>query len=233
MTAQDDNMVAENTAGSFKIRAQGRALSLYVRLVSATARFSVRGLAHRDAALSSGAPVLFACWHQQLMTSFQYGLKEIDIANMAVIVAGDERGDTLGALGRHLGLAETVKVDMGGNPVLAGRRVLHLVRRMQSGMHTLMAPDGPDGPAFVLKEGAAFIAQRAGAVVVPFGAFTRHGLQLNRWDRYLLPLPYARVHVVFDRPIAVADMELSALMREMTGGLNRARAKAMALVGGR
>lgn len=225
-------MEIDSIAGRIKHRVQGRALSWYVRLVSATARFSVSGLAHRDAALSSGAPVLFACWHQQLMASFQYGMKEIDIANMAVIVVGDERGNTLGALGRYLGLAETVKVDMGGNPVLAGRRVLHLVRRMQNGMHTLMAPDGPDGPAFVLKEGAAFIAQRAGALVVPFGAFTRHGIQLNRWDRYLLPLPYARIHVVFGRPIGpAADMEMGALVDKMTASLIHARAEAMGQAG--
>ena len=116
----------------------------------------------------------------------------------AAIRVGDERGDVLGAYAERLG-SRTYRVNMEGNPFAAGRAVLQVIREMKAGKQSLIAPDGPDGPAFVPKRGVTFLARKAEAAVLPVGVWTRQAYALNRWDNYLVPFPFARIHVVLGK----------------------------------
>jgi lysophospholipid acyltransferase (LPLAT)-like uncharacterized protein len=64
------------------------------------------------------------------------------------------------------------------------------------------AVDGPRGPYGCVHGGAITAARATGAVVVPMGAATSAGIVLSRaWDRFLLPWPFARAHIVLGAPI--------------------------------
>jgi hypothetical protein len=80
----------------------------------------------------------------------------------------------------------------------AARGLAKVIRQVSSGSDALFAVDGPLGPARVAKPGAAFIAQRAGAVIVPTSVAARPGVRLAwRWDNHLVPLPGGRIAVHF------------------------------------
>lgn len=205
---------------------QGRGLYLYGRALSASGRFHIEGWQNLEKAQESGRPQLLALWHGQLMPFIAFGTRFLDPRQFVAIRVGDQRGDTLGAFASQLG-GTTVRVDMAGNPFAAGRAVLRVIKAMQQGSQSVIAPDGPDGPPFVPKPGVAFLARKARAALLPVGAWTRHAIQLQRWDRYLLPIPFAPIQIVFGTPLFVErDDDQALLLEEISAALHSVREQA-------
>jgi len=194
---------------------QSQFLYWYATLLTRTARMRIDGKEHYQAAMNSGRSVVYSFWHQQTMPFVAFGNRHFDPTQFVVIVVGDERGDTLGGLAKKLGAHLSARIDMQGNPMAAGRGVLNVIRQMEAGKYTMLAPDGPDGPAFEPKPGAVFLARKSGALIVPFGGWSRQAYQLRRWDRYLLPLPFARLQLVFGEPIDPDKVEDRKQIRQM------------------
>jgi lysophospholipid acyltransferase (LPLAT)-like uncharacterized protein len=60
-----------------------------------------------------------------------------------------------------------------------------------------MVPDGPRGPARRLHAGIVALAAATGAPIVPVGIAARPARRLHSWDRFMIPIPFARCAVVF------------------------------------
>lgn len=102
----------------------------------------------------------------------------------------------------------------------AARRLIRALRR---GAVVLLAVDGPRGPRHAVKPGAAFIARATEAPVHPVGVAVRRGRRLQRaWDRFLLPLPFTRVHVVFGPPIVLGEAPEEAIARGIAAAMRAA-----------
>jgi lysophospholipid acyltransferase (LPLAT)-like uncharacterized protein len=210
---------------------QGECVYLYHWLTMRTSTWQVEGKAHITEARANGRPLLFAFWHGQTPLFIMYGHRFFEPAKFTLVAVGDERHDVLGRLGSRIG-AKTYAVDMQGNPMAAGRATLQVIKALKQGHDSMIAPDGPDGPAYQPKDGVAFLAQKAEANIMPVGVWTRQGYQRKRWDRYLVPYPFARIYMVFGKPIpANKDDDSSALLAQITAALNAARARAQELAG--
>lgn len=65
----------------------------------------------------------------------------------------------------------------------------------------MLTPDGPRGPAQVMKPGAVVAAQRAGVPLLLVGARPSRAKIFGRsWDRFALPLPFATITLEIDAP---------------------------------
>lgn len=182
---------------------QGTALGLYHRLLARTVHWQIEGRANVTKASASGRPLLWLFWHEQLSVFVTYAVRFVGGKKFAIVtLGGDPRGDILSSFAASLG-ASPYGVDMQGNPMEAGRKVLRIIEAMKGGKDSFLAPDGPDGPAFTPKAGASFLARKAEAAVIPVGGFTNAGFALRRWDSYLVPFPFARLRLVFGEPIFV------------------------------
>ncbi|WP_420642103.1 lysophospholipid acyltransferase family protein [Candidatus Leptofilum sp.] len=183
---------------------QGNALALYHRLLARTVRWQIEGRANLSKAFASERPLLWLFWHEQLSTFVTYAVRFIGGEKFAIVtLGGDPRGNILSSFAATLG-ATPYGVDMQGNPMEAGRKVLRIIQAMKKGKDSFLAPDGPDGPALEPKAGASYLARKAEAAVIPVGGFTKAGYALRRWDNYLIPFPFARLRLVFGEPIFVS-----------------------------
>lgn len=96
-----------------------------------------------------------------------------------------------------------------------------MVRSLQNGNDALLAVDGPAGPRRVAKLGALWLAAQGdfemrGAAFAATPAF-----RLPRWDRQLVPLPYARVVAVMGENIRTRLLGDQALaVRYLSDQLN-------------
>ena len=189
------------------IQFQGNLLAIYHSLLTRTVRWQIEGQANISKARTSGRPLLWLFWHEQLSIFVTYGLRFIGASKFTVItLGGDPRGDILSSFAVRLGAAP-YGVDMQGNPMAAGRSVLRIIEAMKGGKDSFLAPDGPSGPAFEPKPGASFLARKAEAAIIPVGGFTNAGYALRRWDKYLIPFPFARLRLVFGAPVYINKSE--------------------------
>jgi lysophospholipid acyltransferase (LPLAT)-like uncharacterized protein len=183
-------------------RLQGQGLATYAGWVGRTARYRIEGLKHLEQAQAAGRPLIVAAWHGMTMMLFGLLNAHQDFKQYLgiVIVPDDSRGAVLSTWMRRAG-GDTFAISMEATSMVAGRRLLALIRQMKQGKHLCLNPDGPDGPTHEPKKGVVFIARKTGALIVPTGAFTATGYRIPRWDRYTVPLPFSRIAVILGEPI--------------------------------
>lgn len=206
-------------------RLQGWGLSTYNGLVWRTARYRIEGQEHVDRIHASGRPLIIAAWHGMTMMLAGYIAAQEDPSQYVLVVPDDPRGAVLSVWARRLG-ATPFAVSMKADSMVAARRLLALIRQMQQGKSLCLNPDGPYGPSHEPKGGVVFIARKAGALIVPAGAFTATGIRLPRWDRYTIPFPFSRITVVLGEPLEVRPEDdpdqMRAIVRERLNEVERA-----------
>lgn len=87
----------------------------------------------------------------------------------------------------------------------AVQATLALVKQARAGGILAMTPDGPRGPSAVAQPGVIFLAVRAGCPILPAGISAYPRILFNTWDRYLVPLPFARGVIKFGEPIYIPE----------------------------
>jgi lysophospholipid acyltransferase (LPLAT)-like uncharacterized protein len=210
---------------------EGDAIYAYQKLVGKTLRWQVEGRGNLTLAQASQRPFLWSLWHGLSLPFIMYGYRFLDPRDFCVVVVGDERSDVLQQLAKHI-KASTYAVDMGGNPMAAGRAVLRVIKAMKKGKQSFMAPDGPDGPPFVAKPGVTFLARKTEGVVMPVGTWAWPVVKLRRWDQYLVPLPFAKIYIAFGEPIfASKEDDDKKLTETISRALTAVRHKAQQMAG--
>ena len=77
------------------------------------------------------------------------------------------------------------------------------LRALKSGKDVGLTMDGPRGPRYVAKKGAAFIARKSGNPVVPFNISVEKKWVMRSWDHFQIPRPFSRAIVLIGDPIYV------------------------------
>jgi lysophospholipid acyltransferase (LPLAT)-like uncharacterized protein len=167
-------------------------IGCYLRLVNRTTRWHGEGVADLQKDLARG-PVLLVVWHQHLLMVPAHwpgaGGPLISIHDTSPI------GRAAGALYRHFG-QRSMQIDRRSSNLRAARAVL---RQTRAGVSAGITGDGPNGPAFVLKDAPLDWASAMGCPVYTYAY--AHGRQrdLATWDSMVLPRPFGRGRFVFRR----------------------------------
>lgn len=86
-----------------------------------------------------------------------------------------------------------------------------MLRHVLEGRQVGVTPDGPRGPARVVKPGTVFLASRSGRPFVPVASAASRAWVARSWDGFRVPWPFARVVVAFGDPITVpADLDAAS-----------------------
>lgn len=94
-----------------------------------------------------------------------------------------------------------------------------------------VTPDGPRGPARQMAEGLPLMAKLSGAPVLFIGISCKPAIRLNSWDRAVLPLPFGKGAVVWDKAWYPEGAEMSEVAADWTGRLTAVEARADAITG--
>lgn len=146
-------------------------------------------------AWNCGTPVLLAFWHGRML----YFLHLYHRQRFTVLVSRSRDGEFVSRVLQCFG----VHVTRGSSSRGGAQALLDLAREMRHGCHAAMTPDGPRGPRYVVHPGIITLAKRTGAVIVPVSYSARWKKVLRSWDRFVVPLPFSRVVVVYGEPIGV------------------------------
>lgn len=169
-------------AGALILRAL--ALTWRVRFVNPEA---VRAFEQRK------EPFIYLLWHGNLLPLLWSHRNR----NVAVIISEHNDGEIIARVAQSLGF-RTVR---GSTSRGAARALLGACREIEAGFALAVTVDGPRGPAHSVAPGAAIIAQRTGAPMLPVAAVSTRSWRLRSWDRFMIPKPFARVTVAYGAPI--------------------------------
>lgn len=198
-------------------------LYIFSLLVYRTCRIEISGLDQIEILRERNEPVILTSWHGMTMMVAALMRKQFDITSFAVIMPDDHRGDVLEVFARWLGI-KAIPLNLAGDSTLSmARRLVGLLKMIDAGSNFLIHPDGPAGPAYKVKSGVSFIAQKTGTRILPLGCYCRNAYHIHRWDRYTLPLPFSKVHIqlgeLIEAPEKRADLE--GFNRKLEDTLNR------------
>jgi lysophospholipid acyltransferase (LPLAT)-like uncharacterized protein len=171
--------------------------SLFIRLIFLSYRLvKIQGTENEDAALSgSKNGVIYASWHQRLI----YHVHRLSDRNVTVMVSRSRDGEYAARFINALGMK-----DVRGSSSHGGTDALNeLKNRMKDDANGGMVLDGPLGPPRVAKIGTVILARMTGAPIVPIVWGADRCWELNSWDRFIIPKPFARISYHYGEPIWV------------------------------
>jgi lysophospholipid acyltransferase (LPLAT)-like uncharacterized protein len=192
-------------------------ISLFIRGVTATIRF------HKDdrAGYFNAEPSLtiFAVWHNRLALSAAMYERYVRVFNskrrMAAMVSASRDGGLLAQILENFGI-EPIR---GSSSRRGAQALIELTTCAERGWDLAITPDGPRGPRYEAQDGVIATAQLTGLSILPVSYHLNWKIRLKSWDRFQIPLPFARCNVVFGNPIAVprdiSDEERELLRKQL------------------
>lgn len=170
-----------------------RLIYLVVRALYATMRVRTIGGDIPQALHDRGVGVINVFWHARLlMIPFAYTGKQVH-----ALISSHGDGEVIANVMKGFGFSVVRgSSSKGGNK--AFREMVHLAKDN----HDLaVTPDGPRGPAEVVKLGVASLARMSGRPVVPLAFASSKVKRFASWDRFMLPYPFSRGVIVWGEPL--------------------------------
>lgn len=174
----------------------------FYRLWCATLRYEQINREAPDALAKQGELLVFALWHGEV---FGFPYKKGDW-KIFTIVSRSRDGEYLARLLEDQGVYPLRGSSSRGGlaALLRGAKIMR-----ERSMHACITVDGPRGPRHEAKDGALYLAHRAGAHIVPMRAVYSRAKVFGSWDAFQLPLPFSKVTMIFGEPYTIQSPKLT------------------------
>jgi lysophospholipid acyltransferase (LPLAT)-like uncharacterized protein len=183
----------------------------------ATTRFRVlTPEPHKPIAQQTG--VIYTLWHGRLLPLTYYHRAQ----SIATLISQSADGEYIARVVERWGYtAIRGSSSRGGGAAL--REMVKLARNRRS---LAITPDGPRGPRQQLKPGVLTLAQLTGFPMIPMSASATRAWWVDaRWDRFLVPKPFATVFIRYADPVYVprnaSEVELHNIGSKVEATLTR------------
>jgi len=184
----------------------GTAIYWVIRALRATLRLRIVGGELPQACHDRNEGLIGVFWHSRLiMPVFAYRGKGFN-----VLISSHGDGEIIGTVMRKFG-HKLVR----GSSSKGGREAFkELVRLARENCDIGITPDGPRGPAEVVKPGVATLACLTKMPVIPMAYACSRAWRLSSWDRFMIPCPFSRVVFVWGEPLRPAEGEETESFRQ-------------------
>lgn len=154
--------------------------------------------------LPEGVTVI-AFWHGDMLPVWKHFAGTQSMALISLSRDGGLLSDLVGRWG-----FETVRgsSSKGGSEALSS-----MVSALNMGKRVLLTPDGPRGPQHHMKPGAVIAAHRASVPLVLCRVNAGWAIHGSNWDRFLIPLPFAKIELEFVTLVIPDNADRAALDR--------------------
>lgn len=158
-----------------------------------TCRWEVEGL-ERFCQIAQEQKCILLFWHNRL------GLAPFALAKLApqftytAFVSNSQDGDLLSAVIHSFKSGRTIRVPHNRRHEALRTLIRHLETKKDV---VIITPDGPRGPRYVMKPGAALAATETGAHIIILNWAASRYWTFNTWDAFRLPKPFATIKVSF------------------------------------
>jgi hypothetical protein len=187
--------------------------AVVIRLLGMTLRYEDKGDPGVTPGYAIPGPTVFAFWHRSLLAC-AHRFRNLDIA---ILISGSFDGQLIARTVELMGFKAIQGSSSRGGA--AGLRNMQLA--YAAGHRCAFTADGPRGPVFVAKPGAAQLAnsvgprpptslssdpELAGTWVGCFYALPDRAWELKSWDRFLIPKPFSRVVLTWPTHVPAGEV---------------------------
>ena len=170
-----------------------------VHLWSATLRYTISGFEHIRALQEEHRNFAAALWHDELFPmAYIYRGK-----GMVAVVSQSADGELIARLLAYFGFA----LARGSSSRGGVRALLSVIRQVdRAKADAVVVVDGPRGPRHVVKPGIIYLAAKLNMPIIPVRVHMHPRKVFHKaWDRFQLPMPFARVQIVIGEPMSVPE----------------------------
>ncbi len=209
---------------SFTMRIRVRLLAALAaaltRILGPTLRFEVLGWQHVERVHQSGRRCVYTFWHRVIFLAMWHWRHRGVVAMTSANFDGQVLGRALQKFGYGV---------VHGSSSRGGLRgLIELAAAIGRGHDSAFAADGPRGPRYLAKSGAAQLARRTGCPIVCFHLRAQHARTFEKsWDHFQLPRPFSPVVLVIAPPIEVPPHACRQVLElktaELQASLDRVR----------
>ena len=181
-----------------------------MRMLTATYRVeAVMGAENIEPFLNGKAVCAPAYWHQHHVLCSTLIRGWVDRGFKACfLVSGSVDGEVPERIARAWG-AEVIRGSANESGALALRDMQSMMKR---GYSIVTTADGPRGPIYEIKPGVVVMARIGGVPILPVSCAASSVFELNRWDNFMVPLPFSRVVLAIGEPYTIPpDVPLDAI----------------------
>ena len=203
-------------------------LLFIVNVIWLTCRVKIIGQKNMDAVIDKQKPVIPCYWHQQHLFCAWYMLKQIKRGmNVGFLVSPSVDGEIPAQIVSARG-ARVIR----GSSTRTGAQALRDMYQIiaKEGVSPVTTSDGPTGPIFKFKQGAAMLSQMTKVPMVPLACAAKSAWYLGSWDRFMVPKPFTKIVVAVGESISVdkSVKDLSPVQTQMEEAINGLMKKAEA-----
>jgi lysophospholipid acyltransferase (LPLAT)-like uncharacterized protein len=195
---------------------------ILIRTVAVTVRFR---MADPFSLLNKapGEKLIFAFWHNRLalmaILRRRFVLRFAPERRMAGMVSASRDGGLLARVLEHFDI-EPVR---GSSSRRGGQALREMVSCAERGYDLAVTPDGPRGPCYTVQDGVISTAQLTGLPIVPVSYYLNWKIRPKSWDRFQIPLPFARCEITVGKimrvPREASDAEREELRKQLEAEL--------------
>jgi lysophospholipid acyltransferase (LPLAT)-like uncharacterized protein len=103
---------------------------------------------------------------------------------------------------RYIGVRKIILGSTGHSGKEAAEKLVGYLRK---GYSTVLLPDGPDGPPFLMKKGALHISMRSNVPILPMRFESSPSISIRTWDQRKWPIPFSRITVEYGEPVQITS----------------------------
>lgn len=164
------------------------------RIWSLTWKKSLHPNPELDNDIKNNVPIIFAFWHGHELAMISYA----DHYKFATMTSVSSDGQLMARVLTWLG----AKTSKGSSSKKAIQGLKGLIRLAKSGYIPVVPVDGPRGPIYEPKPGVFELSKLLNAKIYPGGVATTSKISFEKsWNKTFMPHPFARVHLVWGKPL--------------------------------
>lgn len=171
-------------ADRFKIALISRLGYWIIRIICSTLRWEVEGWHNFTSTHEAGRQNIGAFWHGRIFMA-AYWFRNRDIL---VMTSQNRDGEYIAGVIRRFGYGAA----RGSSTRGSRGAIVEILRGMKAKRDVAFTIDGPRGPRYQAKPGAAFVACKSGNPVMPFNISVERKWVMNSWDHFMVPKPFTR-----------------------------------------
>ncbi len=161
----------------------------FIKALGSTLRWEVHGREHLDTLKAAGKTFIGVFWHGRILPSICWWHDR----GIVVMTSQHRDGDYIAPVIQRFGFGSA----RGSSTRGSRGALIEMLHWLRHGHDVAFTIDGPRGPRYVAKPGAAWLASKSGSPLLLFNINAERKWILGSWDHFQIPKPFSRIVLIF------------------------------------